>query len=78
MARPSSLPASLTSVQRITRYCPGAQARPATVPEIDRWLAARLPSRAPDVPLATGRTKSRPATGVNAPDELIAVPEPIE
>ena len=48
------------------------------MPLTDRWFAARLPSRGPAVPLATGRTKSRPLTGMNVPEELIAVPVPIE
>src|SRR5205085_1072951 len=80
IARPSSLPPSSGSCQRITRVCPGAQVTPPTVAETCAWFAASLPLRLMLDPPVFGAVKFKPdaLTNVALPSAMLAAPTAYE
>ena len=65
MARPSSAPVALKSVQRTNSESPTPSVRPVIEPLMAVWFGAALPFNAPSVPALTGATKSSAVTGVH-------------
>ena len=66
IAKPASLPTSFESVQRKKIDSPWASERPVIEADLETWLDARLPSRAPLVVTGAGPTKLRAATVLNS------------